>query len=355
MFSPYRFYHIIVSRCLILSGLPSCRAAAPAQHEWQRIEKTALSRARRGASAWVISAIAWAIMASQAVATDVSMPRPTLSVVDRTVTQDQGRWVIDYRLRHTGKTGVIVTPEEIAVKVEGWVSNSRVATHAVPRWSSLALAHGPDLSAMSEVITAADEGQRCRERLVVSVWAEDQDLWVDGVGDKPGARLKSSQALATPPAEAQAGLPLSVGPGSVVRARLRLEHLHILYGEYDVLLAVRAVTLSLGSAPIQDIVPLDHEHYLAQPRFTWSEPPEERRDTRHSISGPDSLHLEAHVPGHQYYRYPERPVRYGTKMRLQFWYLIAAGTEGDCKVKVGQFKETPITWRSLAAAALSNA
>ena len=110
-------------------------------------------------------------------ATDVSMTRPTLSLVDRTVTQDQGAWVIDYRLRHTGKTGVIITPEEIAVKVEGWVSNSRVASHAVPRWSSLVIAHGPDLSAMSEVISAADEGHRCRERLVVSVWTEDQDLW----------------------------------------------------------------------------------------------------------------------------------------------------------------------------------
>ena len=34
-------------------------------------------------------------------------------------------------------------------------------------------------------------------------------------------------------------------------------------------------------------------------------------------------------------------------MRLRFWYLIAAGTEGECKVKVGQYKETPISWRQL--------
>ena len=132
-----------------------------------------------------------------------------------------------------------------------------------------------------------------------------------------------------------------------MRVRLRLEHQHILYGEYDPLLAVRAVTLTLGSASVGDVVPLDREQYLAQPRFTWPEPPEERRDTRHAVSGPDSLHLEAHVPGHQYYRYLERPVRYSTKMRLRFWYLIAAGTEGDCKVRVAQYKETPISWRML--------
>jgi hypothetical protein len=142
-------------------------------------------------------------------------------------------------------------------------------------------------------------------------------------------------------------LPLSLGPSAIVRVRLRLEHQHILYGDYDPLLAIRAVTLTLGSTPVRDVVPLDREQYLAQPRFTWLEPPEERRDTRHAVSGPDSLHLEAHVPGHQSYRYPERPVRYNTKMRLRFWYLVAAGTEGECHVRVAQFKETPISFRTL--------
>ena len=57
-------------------------------------------------------------------------------------------------------------------------------------------------------------------------------------------------------------------------------------------------------------MPLDREQYLAQPKATWPAPPEDRRDTRHFVSAPDSLHLEAHVPGNQYYRFPERPVRY---------------------------------------------
>jgi hypothetical protein len=59
--------------------------------------------------------------------------------------------------------------------------------------------------------------------------------------------------------------------------------------------------------------------------------------------------LEADVPGHQYYRYPERPVRYNTKMRLRFWYLIAAGTEGECHIRIAQFKDTPNSWRMLHA------
>jgi hypothetical protein len=287
------------------------------------------------------------VSSSQAIGASPTLT--TISLVDRTVTQDQGTWIVDYRLRHTGKTGVIITPDEISVKVEGWVSNSRVASHALPRWSSLAVAHGPDLTAVSEIISATDEGQRCRERLAVSVWSEDDIPCDANHGDQPMAKAIVSQPRAVSPIETLAGLPLSVAPGSIIRARLRLEHQHILYGDYDPLLSVRAVTLSLGAVPVRDVLALDREQYLAQPRFSWVEPPIERRDTRHAVSGPDSLHLEAHVPGHQYYRYPDRPVRYNTKMCLRFSYLIAAGTDGDCKVKVGQSKETPVAWRQLGS------
>jgi hypothetical protein len=134
---------------------------------------------------------------------------------------------------------------------------------------------------------------------------------------------------------------------AIVRVRLRLEPQHILQGEYNPLLLVRAVALTLGPPSVGDLVFLDREQYPARPRFTRPEPPEERRDTRHAVTGPNNLHLEAREPGHQYYRYHDRPVRYSTKMRLRFWYLIAAGTEGDCKVSVAQCKETPVYCRRL--------
>ncbi len=129
--------------------------------------------------------------------------------------------------------------------------------------------------------------------------------------------------------------------------QLRIDHEHMIYGDYDPLLAVRKVELSLGDSVVRDVVALDREQYLAQPKFTWPEPPEERRDSRHAVSGPDSLHLEAHVPGHHYYQFPGRPVRYSSKMRLRFWYLIATGTEGECRVRVTQLKDTPTCWRTL--------
>jgi hypothetical protein len=206
------------------------------------------------------------------------------------------------------------------------VSNSRVASHAVPRFARVAVGGTAENSAAGDVIAATDEAQRCRQRAVVSVWTEDG-----------------------PPPEGDALPLLSLAPGAKVHARLRLEHKHVLYGDYDPLLGVQAIELALGGVRLRDEVPLDREHYLAQPRYTWPEPPDKRRDTAHFVSAPDSLHLEAHVPGNQYYRFQERPVRYGSKMRLRFWYLIAAGTEGECFARFAQYKDTPTSWHNLDA------
>jgi hypothetical protein len=294
-------------------------------------------RAARGLLLLLVLGLTWSVPA----AGEEPARRPsTLMLAGRTVAQDQGAWVVDYRLRHTGPTGVVVAPEEIAVKVEGWVSNSRVASHSVPRHSLLTIAHGRDLTAVGKVIAVADQEHQCAEKLIVTV-ARDKCQ----VAGKEKAQTSSSRA--TGPSPSKPELPLSLTPGGVVHVRLRLEHHHVIFGDYDPLLGVRTVEITLAGATVRDVVALDREHYLAQPRFTWPEPPEERRDTRHSVSGPDSLHLEAHVPGHHYYRYPDRPVRYSTPMRLRFWYLIAAGTEGECRFRVAQYKDTPTSWRML--------
>jgi hypothetical protein len=311
----------------------------------------------------LVSALVRVMPASGPARADEPARRPsTLVQVSRTVAQDQGAWVIDYRLRHTGPAGVIVAPEEIAAKVEGWVSNSRVASHAVPRRSVLAVQHGPEFTASCDVIAAVDEAHRCREKLIVTAWSEDlcPCRARSTCRDKTPAAAEAKDRAPVPgpatappspgPAGPTAGLPLSLAPGGIVHVRLRLEHQHVLFGDYDPLLAVRQVEMTLAGATVRDLVPLDREQYLAQPRFAWPEPPEDRRDTRHSVSGPDSLHLEAHIPGHHYYRYPDRPVRYGTPMRLRFSYLVAAGTEGECRVRVAQYKDTPTSWRMLNSA-----
>ena len=35
-------------------------------------------------------------------------------------------------------------------------------------------------------------------------------------------------------------------------------------------------------------------------------------------------------------------------MRLRYSYFIAAGTEGECRAKVTQYKETPTSWKVLS-------
>jgi hypothetical protein len=275
-------------------------------------------------------------LTSPAVARDGAWSR--LTVLDRTIAQDHGDWQIDYRLRHDDGSGLVVTPDEISARVEGWVSNSRVPGHDVPRWSSLVISGPSGLRASAEIITTSDEDQRCAERAVLSVASADD-------------RFEESRPPVPAPADTAGNAShsvLSLAPGAAVRVRLRLQHRHALFGDYDPLLGIRTLELTLGTAKLRDTLALDREHHLALPKAALLEPPDDRRDTRQFLSAPDSLHVAAHLPGGQSYRFPEQPIRYGTKMRLRFWYLLAAGTEGECRARVVQYKDSPTAWKVLS-------
>lgn len=254
-----------------------------------------------------------------------------LTVVERVLAQDQGDWQVDYGLKHDGPTPLVLAPAEVGARVEGWLSNSRVAVHATPRRSECTVVGASGPSAAAEVISSADDALRCRERVVLRIWS-------------------GPACDAAPPRGADPG-PLStvtVEPGGLLRVRIRLEHQHGLYGDYDPLLGRRELELRLGAATIRDLLPLDREQYTAQPRDTWPEPAEEHKDTRHFHSAPDSLHLDADVQGSQYYRFPERKVRYSSRMRLRFWYMIAPGTEGEFRARIAQYRESPSSWKVLS-------
>jgi hypothetical protein len=266
-----------------------------------------------------------------------------LVVVGRSITQDQGDWQIDYRLRHPGPVGLTVNAEEVSVRVEGWLSNSRVPGHAAPRRSSLSTTGSSGLSAVADVIASDDEENRCRERAILKIWAEDAAGNPAGPGlTSGGTRNANRNDDAAPPAPS-----LALSPGAIIRVRLRLEHVHVVYGAYDPLLGLRDVELRLGTARLIDVLPLDREEHLAQPSRVAFDVPEDHRDTQYFVSAPDSLHLAAHIPGNAFFRFPEIPVRYGTKMRLRFSYLIAAGTEGACRARITQYKDSPIAWKVL--------
>jgi hypothetical protein len=255
-----------------------------------------------------------------------------LTVVERVLTQDQGDWQVDYCLKLEGSKPLVLAPSDFGARVEGWLSNSRVAVHATPRRSECVIAGQSSPTAAFDVISSPEEAQRCRERAVLRVWA--------------GKACDSSPPKGGDPEPLKS---VTVEPGGLLRVRLRLEHQHCLYGDYDPLLGRRELELRLGAeTTIRDLLPLDREQYLAQPKDTWPEPPEDHKDTRHFMTGPDSLLLEAGVPGNQYFRFPERKVRYSSRMKLRFWYMIAPGTEGEFKARIAQYRESPNAWKVLS-------
>jgi hypothetical protein len=265
---------------------------------------------------------------------------PRLVVLDRCIEMDRGDWIywqVDYRLQNAGSAPLTIAPKEVAAKVEAWVSNSRVAGHATPKRSVTVASGGSSLTAVADVLPASDEAHRCRERLTVQVWPA-------GTGEPPPAR-PAAKAAGHPPAPE----PWTVAPGAAVRVRLILEHEHHLYGPFNALLGTREVEIRLGAARLVDTLALARERKLTRALPSWPPaPPEDFLDRQIFVTAPDSLHLEAHVPGKQSYRFPDfRHVRYGSRMRLSFWYLVAPGTDGDCQARITQYRDLPNAWKTL--------
>ncbi len=270
---------------------------------------------------------------------DPATARPW-TVTRRTISQFQGEgqlWQIDYQLRNDGPETRVLTPDAVTAEVEGWVSNSRVADHATPRPSRLAI-RGPWACESAELIASRDPARRCRERATLHLWSAPD-----------GPRTPE------PPAPAWLALALPIGPppvvvppGDTLRVRLCLEHEHFLYGPYEPLLGPRSLVLHLGPAVLRDRLPLDQElrPERSVPGWPQFEPPADHLDNHVFLTAPDSLHLAAHQPGCSSYRLTG-PIRYATRMRLSFWYLVAPGTEGDVKARLTQHKQGPGIWRSL--------
>jgi len=268
-----------------------------------------------------------------------------LVLVHRVLAQDQGDWQVDYAFKNTGAEAIPLRPKDVGARVEGWLSNSRIAAHANPRLARCSIDGQSASAAFAEVIASPEELKRCRERVA---------LWV-GSGTPTPSPAPANPALGSfgttgPTARNQpsALVTVTVEPGELVRVRIRFEHLHTIHGDYDPLLGRRDLELRLGSTTFRDALPLDREQYLAQPKGTWPEPPDDRKDARCFVTGPDSLHLDADMPGANYFRFPERKVRYSTRMRVRFWYRVAPGTEGELHAKITQYRESPESWKVLS-------
>lgn len=266
-----------------------------------------------------------------------------LTVVDRAIALERAEWVrwrIDYHLRNDGTETLVVPPEALSARVAGWVSNSRAPGHSNPRRSEVEASGGSGLVGVAEVIASTHEVERCRERLIVQAWPAES-------GSTPPDPI--ARATVNKPAPVEEQPTLEVAPGASLRVRLGLEHEHQLCGPHTALLGRRELALRLGPATLADVLPLDRQLPVDAPRVDWPPPPPEGlRDDRIFLSPPDSLHLQAHLPGRRSHSYPEyRDVAGGARLRLSFWYLVAPGTAGNCQLRMTQHRDLPSSFKTL--------
>jgi hypothetical protein len=251
---------------------------------------------------------------------------PSCSIQHRSVTQNLGGWLIEYRIRNDGPPIVVRKSNEVRISTGGWLSNSRVPSHSSPKRSKLdivAVMNAVQWAGRYDVIPSTDI-DRCRETGTFKLWK----------GEKPVVFNPN-------------GPMLSLATGDSLRVRIEIDHDHLLFN-YDMLLGSRTVEMFIGpNRVLNDTVTMDREPYLAFPKYVLPKIADDRLDNRHYTSPPHSLHLEAHIPGNEHFRFSEQPVRHSSKMRIRFRYLIATGTQGDCRVRIIQSRETSSAYRVL--------
>src|SRR5206468_5820946 len=108
-----------------------------------------------------------------------------LAIVERVLAQDQGDWQVDYCLKNDGPAPLVLPPAEVYARVEGWLSNSKVAVHANPRRSECTIDGASGPVGTAEVIPSPDESQRCRERVVLRLRAGQAPENAPGRGGDP--------------------------------------------------------------------------------------------------------------------------------------------------------------------------
>jgi hypothetical protein len=287
-------------------------------------------------------------VAEPASAAEEPYNRPTLERVGRSVSltrPDRGEegdhrrrwltWKVEYRLRNSGSTPLIVEPESIDCTVEGWASNSRADGHGLPRRADHALGPGDDLESIAILIDTDSPTGSCAERATLQVWPEEGPSQAE---PEPGASCEPSLG------------PFGLAPGDVLRARLRLEHRHHLHGPAEPLLGSREITLRIGPASFRDGVSLGQDASPDRPLDQLGPIPDERRDPRFYFSPPDSLYLDAALPGFRSYQFRDLKVRRDTPMRLRFRYYRSLDSTGSARFELKQYQDVPSSYRVLTEA-----
>lgn len=303
-------------------------------------------------------------------------------------------WVITYTLKYNGDKEITLYPSDIGIEYSGTnLSNSRHKSHSMPRttdpkqvpyeiertviFPTLAPASlftfptsikvleiryrtshaeptrpirfklSETKEAYAPVIPSSMDRERCREK--ISVQVKEYDPYKSGgVEDRSTFPIYSDlRALEL----------LKLKPGSTCQIVLKIEHDHFLDGKYDPLLGDREIEITLGKNKIISSLSLNKEVNPAKVIPELNTPPKERifntddyqRTDRKTIAGREGkfLYLAADITGYQYFRFDDMPIKAGDKFKLSFDYCVAAGSEGNCHVRVMEYKDTPNAWYRL--------
>lgn len=256
----------------------------------------------------------------------INFQSPQLILLDRQISQESDGWNIVYKLRYCSEEKIELLGSDINLEYEAWVSNSACPPHIIPKKSAMKINLAEINSTQTTVIASPIDRYRCRERISIafSLNLEEEPFknriyWI----------------------------PLKLIPKKEFWCYLKIEHEHFLYRTYDPLLGERHLKIRFGGFYFIDNIPLSEEYYSAQAKIQLSKVPEERLNDRQFRSAPDSLFLAADIPGLQYFRFDDLPIKYNSQLKISFYYLVACGTEGACQARVIEYQDTPNAWYRL--------
>lgn len=227
-------------------------------------------------------------------------------VTEHDAVQVGGSWQVTFRIYEHDAVPVFKSSPQVSLQLQGELSNSRVPGHSVPVRFQLEGAYPKETAGLFRVPL------------------RDKECQLEVAVDAP--QLCTSIK------------------GPFHQFQVRLGHLHNVYGDVDPLFGRIQVKGQLYGRDFQDTLTFEPTALFHPSTAAWQCFPEDRQDKSFFYSAPDSL-LLSRAASQAYYRFPEQRVRYSTRMRLRFRYLIAPGTLCPCMARLQQYVDTPSSWR----------
>ena len=226
------------------------------------------------------------------------------------ISQEHSSVIISFSVTYHGQSTLILKPEKIEVTYEAEVANSRLPNHAfcLTTRSKFFLSE----KGVAPLIHHFNQNKNeCRE--IIS------------------GRINLA----------------AVQPNEKFQITFTIEHDHFLYN-IDPLLGGRKFQIKISDWEISGEAVFDSpDEKLKIKPVTLSYIPKGHLDERYSFSNKPSLYLAADIPGCQCFRFGDIPTTYDAKFKVSFYYLIALGTEGECRARVMEYQDRPGLWKKI--------